>query len=577
MQKGTAMSIRYYHIVLITLFPLLILAQATSPLVLDDFESLTDWKVDGKPAAFAAAPDAAVGQGAMTVTLPGSISKRLQRGDDIRELWDKSQGLSFHVKGDGSDAWGAIGVNAGYGAFSYVYFFPLKNRDWVKHTVAWSDFIPEGAVDLIGTPEGLPPSGILNLRFGCRWKIWFDNDPIPTHSFAVDHLQIETQVAQPQAPVGTNTPAPFAKVLAKLRAREPLTIQFQGDSITAGTALPDKLNERYSARLEVILRHWLGYDDITCRNRAVGGARVNDGRAWLQRDFAAGAPDLVCIWYGYNDKTSGNSRDYFRQSMSDYIDRIAAVTKGKSAVLLFATAPGTQGRFLMLDGYAQTMRDLAAERGLPCFDVHALLKGLGRQNLQSYMADMAHPNARGQQLIADHLAEYLVTQAGITTPRPPAPTDLTANDKITWDFESAPAGWRLEKQACISGDFAGDGRRALKLSALENNPDHIRAWSEVIQVEPGKRYRVSSMVANRLASGAFGLFVASQDDGAGGATISFEPQAIFRNRGEADKWSREEGEFTAPKNVTKVRLLFWIDKNSHGDIYFDSPLIERAD
>ncbi|NMA47812.1 MAG: hypothetical protein GX945_14750, partial [Lentisphaerae bacterium] len=257
MQKGPAMSIRYYHIVLITLFPLLILAQATSPLVLDDFESLTDWKVDGKPAAFAAAPDAAVGQGAMTVTLPGSISKRLQRGDDIRELWDKSQGLSFHVKGDGSDAWGAIGVNAGYGAFSYVYFFPLKNRDWVKHTVAWSDFIPEGAVDLIGTPEGLPPSGILNLRFGCRWKIWFDNDPIPTHSFAVDHLQIETQVARPQTPTGTNTPAPFAKVLAKLRAREPLTIQFQGDSITAGTALPDKLNERYSARLEVILRHWL--------------------------------------------------------------------------------------------------------------------------------------------------------------------------------------------------------------------------------------------------------------------------------------------------------------------------------
>ncbi|HQL09402.1 MAG TPA: hypothetical protein PLE35_07365 [Lentisphaeria bacterium] len=63
----------------------------------------------------------------------------------------------------------------------------------------------------------------------------------------------------------------------------------------------------------------------------------------------------------------------------------------------------------------------------------------------------------------------------------------------------------------------------------------------------------------------------------GGASISFEPQAIFRDRGAKDKWSREEGEFTAPKNVTKVRLLFWIDKNSRGDIYFDSPLIERAE
>ena len=572
------MSLHRYSVVLIALFPLLVLAQATSPLVLDDFESLTGWIADGKPAAFAAASDAAVGQGAITVTLPGSVSKKVQRGDDIRELWDKSQGLSFHAKGDGSDAWGVIGVNAGYGAFSYVYFFPLKNSNWVKYTVAWSDFIPEGAVDLIGTPEGLPPSGILTLRFGCRWKIWFDNDAIPTHSFAVDHIQIETLVPPTPAPAAT-TPAPFAKVLAKLRAREPVTIQFQGDSITAGTALADKLNERYSARLEVILRQWLGYDGITSRNRAVGGAKVNDARAWLQRDFAGGAPDLVCIWYGYNDKTSGISKDYFRQSMSDYIDRIAAATGGKSAVLLFATAPGTQGRFVMLDGYAQAMRDLATERGLPCFDVHALLKDLGRQNLQSVMADMAHPNARGQQLIADHLADYLVAQAGITTPRPPAATDLAANNKIVWDFESAPAGWMLEQQATISGDLASDGRRSLKLSATDNNPDHIRAWSEVIQVEPGKRYHVSAMVTNRLVSGAFGLFIATQEDGAGGggASISFEPQAIFRDRGAKDKWSREEGEFVAPKNVTKVRLLFWIDKNSRGDIYFDSPLIERAE
>jgi hypothetical protein len=195
------------------------------------------------------------------------------------------------------------------------------------------------------------------------------------------------------------------------------------------------------------------------------------------------------------------------------------------------------------------------------------------------MADMAHPNARGQQLIADHLADYLVAQAGITTPRPPAATDLAANNKIVWDFESAPAGWMLEQQATISGDLASDGRRSLKLSATDNNPDHIRAWSEVIQVEPGKRYHVSAMVTNRLVSGAFGLFIATQEDGAGGggASISFEPQAIFRDRGAKDKWSREEGEFVAPKNVTKVRLLFWIDKNSRGDIYFDSPLIERAE
>lgn len=555
--------------------PFMVLAQMSSPLVLDDFESLAGWEVDSKPAAFAAAPDAAVGQGAMTVSLPGSISKRVQRGDEVRELWDSSQGLSFYIKGDGSDAWGALGVNANYGAFSYVYFFPLRSRDWVKYTVAWSDFIPEGAVDLIGTPEGLPPSGILTLRFGCRWRIWFDNENIPSHSFAVDHLQIETKVAQP--PTQSKTPAPFADVLAKLRAREPVLIQFQGDSITAGTALPNKLQERYSARLEVILRQWLGYDGVSCRNRAVGGAKVNDARAWLQRDFRGGTPDLVCIWYGYNDKTGGNSRDYFKHSMSDYIDRIAAATAGKSAVLLFATAPGTQGRFIMLDGYAQAMRELAAERGLPCFDVHAIFKRLGRQNMAGFMADMAHPNAKGQQLIAEQLAEFLVSQAGISIAKAVESKELGGGDKIGWDFNSAPEGWLLEKQASISGELTRDGHPSLKLSATDDNPDHIRAWSEFIQVEPGKRYQVSAMVTNRLLSGAFGLFVTMQEDGSGSASVSIEPQAIFRNCGKADKWSREQGEFIAPKNVTKVRLLFWIDKRSHGDIYFNNPLIERMD
>lgn len=553
------------------LFTVMSLVQAASPLVLDDFETLTGWTAQAKDATFAAATSAAVGEGAMTVTLPGTLSKKIQCSDDVLTLWDGSQGLSFYVKGDGSDVWAPIAVSAGYGAFSYVYFFPLKSTDWVKYTVAWRDFIPEDEVEPMGTPEGLPPGGIQVLRFGCRWRIWYDNANLPAHSFSVDQVQIETHVPLTTAPPA---PAPFAAFLEKLRRREPVTIQFQGDSITAGTALADKVAERYSTKTQDLLRQWLGYDGIDCRNRAVGGARVNDARAWLERDFVGGAPDLVTIWYGYNDKTAGYSKEHYQQMMSDYIDRIAAVTQGKSAIVLFATGPGTQGRFTMMDGYAQAIRDLAAARQLPCFDVHAMMKALGRGPMRDIMADQAHPNTQGHQLIADHLAQFLVSQAGIDAPRPQAPTEAQrAKDALFWDFESAPAGWLLEKQASISAELAKDGQHSLKLTALAQNPDHIRAWSEVITVEPGRRYHLSAMVFNRLVYGAFGLYVSMQEE-TGGTSISLEPQAIFRNSSASRDWSRQDGEFTVPKNVTKLRLLFWIDKNSEGDLFFDSPYIE---
>jgi hypothetical protein len=193
--------------------------------------------------------------------------------------WDQYEGLSFMVKGDGSDLFGCISVgDRSSGAYSYIYYFPLKNTEWHKITLRWSDLIPNGAYDGLNQAGALPPSGIKALRFGSRWSIYFNNDIIPAHSSSIDQIQIEEQVEQSSADQAAR---PFTEVLQRLKKRQPVHIVCIGDSITAGSGLPNKSTQRYAVLTQNLLREWLGYDDIIVESRAVGGAKSTDGRAWL--------------------------------------------------------------------------------------------------------------------------------------------------------------------------------------------------------------------------------------------------------------------------------------------------------
>jgi lysophospholipase L1-like esterase len=89
------------------------------------------------------------------------------------------------------------------------------------------------------------------------------------------------------------------------------------------------------------------------------------------------------------------------------VDRIARQTDGATAVLLMTPIPGRGPRFVMMDDYAEGVRALAPRRGLPLCDVHKVFKALGRDGLDAYFADQAHPNPRGHVLLAQQLADML--------------------------------------------------------------------------------------------------------------------------------------------------------------------------
>jgi lysophospholipase L1-like esterase len=386
------------------------------PVVLDECDSVSGWQVGKAPAAVEAVAEAAHGAGALRITLPGEVTRLLAKAYVPEAApWDRSQGLSFWIKGDGSDQFGCLAVT---GVYTFVVYFPLKDTAWRQVTVPWADFIPESQVDPIGTPGGMPPSGITGLRLGSRWTIGHNNQPLPAISFCVDRIMIEDRVS-PAAP--PSAPRPWREVLAQLKARQPVRIQCMGDSITAGTGLPDRDRQRYAVLTQDLLQRWLGYTEVTCASRAVGGARSVDARAWVPRDFVDAAPDLVTLWIGYNDKSNAYTRAFFKASVNDYLDRICRATGGRTAILLFATGPGCGPRFVMLDDYAEAIREISRERGLPLFDIHRLLQEIGRERLGEFFADMANPNEAGHRFIAEALCEYLVREAGIDTPKPPPP------------------------------------------------------------------------------------------------------------------------------------------------------------
>ena len=376
------------------------------PYVLEDFENLTDWQTNGKTAAFKKADTAAVGNGAICVTLPGMVYKELAKKPlPGSAAWDKCDGLSFWVKGDGSDLFGCMAVGQGpQGNYCFVHYFPLKDTQWHKVTVSWDDLVPEDQYYPIGSPGALPPSGIMAIRFGTRWTIYHNNNPVPPHQYCIDQVQIEEKVEKP----GPTPPLrPFSEIQELFRAKKPVHIVCMGDSITAGTSLKDKEKERYAVLLQDMLRKRLGYEQVFSESRAVGGARLTDARAWVPRDLVGDPPDLVTILYGYNDKSGAHTKAYFKDSLNDYLDRIARKTQGKTAVLLLPTIPGMGPRFVMMDDFADAVRETAQARGLACFDLQKVFKEIGREKINDDLADMAHPNAEGHRIIADAIAKFL--------------------------------------------------------------------------------------------------------------------------------------------------------------------------
>ncbi|MHB9138403.1 MAG: GDSL-type esterase/lipase family protein [Victivallaceae bacterium] len=392
----------------LTVIALTVFRIEAADLMLDTFDDIFDWK-QTRSGKIEAGDDN--GNKAMKLTAPGIVARTWKFPMDERYALGKYQGLSFRVKGDGSNSWDSVSVS-GYGTWgcNYTCYFQIKGTEWQTVTLAWNDFLPSPILSdkKIGAPGALTQIGIDTVIFGDRWTISHRNNPIPAFSYLVDDLKM---VEKAQAKTITKFPSrQFSDVIAKMKSGQPVTIFCAGDSITAGTSVFEPEVNRYGAKLQAELRKLYNNDKITVKTIAVAGAQSFDLRTWAERDFLGEKPDLVTLLIGYNDKSSGLPVAFYKASVAEYLDRVSSLTGGSAAFLLLATPPGQAARFTMLDDYADAIRSLAKERNIAIYDLAADFKALGPKNMSEYFADMAHPNNQGHEFIAKKMAAYFAAQ-----------------------------------------------------------------------------------------------------------------------------------------------------------------------
>ena len=311
--------------------------------------------------------------------------------------WDKAAGISFWVKGDGSDHLGGVQFifNEDYGV-RYSFAFPIDSTEWKKITVPWRDMVSvlsKGSITLDPQTDSKPSK--LSGAWVGKWWFWKD---YAACSFAIDDMRLEPTIEldkKDYKPAGD----PLARVLAKLKAGKPVTIVTMGDSLTDyahwankgpnwPTILKDKLKEKYKS-------------EVTIVNPAIGGTELRQNEIlilrWLKQ---APQPDLVTILFGGNDWGSGMRGEMYYETEKDAIDRVRRETKGAADVLMLTTVPSVAN----WDVYKELVdaeKKAAKEKNTGLGDTDAAFHEAGKADKEHLFAtDKTHMGVPGHELIA---------------------------------------------------------------------------------------------------------------------------------------------------------------------------------
>lgn len=198
------------------------------------------------------------------------------------------------------------------------------------------------------------------------------------------------------------------------------TLVFFGDSITqAGDEKPDGYINLI--RQDLTSKH----PDLNVNvvGAGIGGHKVPDLLARLDRDVLAHEPDVVVIYIGINDvwhwfkfDPIGTEKDVFESGLNELIDKLEA--KKVKAILCTPSVigektDGSQESDEMLKEYANISRGITFERGLTSCDLNKAfndhLKVYNPENNESGILtnDGVHLNAGGDRFVADFMMNTL--------------------------------------------------------------------------------------------------------------------------------------------------------------------------
>lgn len=323
--------------------------------------------------------------------------------------WDKAEGFSFWVKGDGSDHFGGIELmDSRDFKFRYGYCFSLKSTDWTKITVPWRDVIPELSGKLVDPAGAYKPSNIGEFWFG-KFYYWPTR---PEISYSIDQISLEKKVDVDKTDY-TPKDAPLARLMGKLKNKEPITIVLMGDSLTDKKHWSNRSSDIWAEMLAKKIKERYG-SEVKLVNVALGGTALNQNLVlmptWLKD---TPQPDLVTVMFGYNDYDNGVRGERYKEYLDLAVDRIRRMTKGSADVLLMTTCPA-HARWQTMKEMSQAARDVAKARKAGLADPEAeFYKAVTADEAKkegywvNKNGDLTHLGARGQKAICDSVMTAL--------------------------------------------------------------------------------------------------------------------------------------------------------------------------
>jgi len=150
--------------------------------------------------------------------------------------------------------------------------------------------------------------------------------------------------------------------------------------------------------------------EVTLVNPAMGGTDLRQNLVVLPRwTTTTPAPDLVTIFFGFNDLTEGMTPDAFRAAQQDAVDRVRRATGGRADVLILTPFPPVNAaQAAALGGFAAACQAAAQARNAGLCDIYRAVQAAPEADKAGLHAwDGVHLGLPGQQLVAQSVLNAL--------------------------------------------------------------------------------------------------------------------------------------------------------------------------
>jgi len=321
----------------------------------------------------------------------------------ITEALSKSaavhDGISFMVKGDGSENFGMIEIRCDGYVNIFQAVFPLDCTQWRRVDLRWDEFfqINDGVREAEINWEALD---VFALGSRAMWN---------SCSYAIDDVALASIEPRRPRPAREGM-RDLAATVGKLKEGAALTMVALGDSITYGTKVPRAEREEalYFAQAARGLEKRFPGARVKAINAGRGGDTIAEGLLRIGHDVAARDPDLVTVYLGANDAFYDLTESRVRHTVWLLVDKLLETTDADILLLgptQIAEKPGVP------EAYGAVYAEIARERGVAFLDLSDVLSTLTEADFKRAFADNVHLSAYGHRVVGEAIVDFIVEKA----------------------------------------------------------------------------------------------------------------------------------------------------------------------